>query len=736
MSASQRVRGARVLKAVASPLRLQILNLLFDKGLLSYTELMSSLKMNPGRDAGRFAYHLKFLLKADLVEVDAEARKYCLTEMGKMVIDVADKIDRKALKSKSTLVRTSRLALEEFDANKIANSLIREAKMPAELAQKIAKEAEKQLLRSKTKYLTAPLVREVVNAILIEDGLEDYRNKLTRLGVPVHDVTSLLESRSREIHNSISVAELTGRAVFKEYTLLHVFPRDISDAHLSGALHIDNLSSWITKPKEVMHDLRFFMENGLNLENTNSTLRSYPPPQDLETALDMIFNALLYAREEIGDLQTVDYFNIFLAPFATDVQPSRIRQLLSLFVLNLNRHTSVSLGLELTIPGFLEGKPALGFQGKRVGKYKDFEDQAQMLASLLIDIMIEQNANKPMNEPTLIVKMRSNAVDDERANALLLKAHKLASETGLVSFANALKKEDVHNVFSSSGFRLVQDTDGDWETDTLRTGLLGAVTINIPRLVHETGKDKTRLTEILKERIEMANRALDIKYVALKNRAENLLPFLMQGGNGDRYFRIENCSRIINIAGLREAVETFSERSITDEKSLSFASEVAQDVSTSIRKIGKRRGKHLSPALLLNGEAAERLAQADIERYGIAKVKFSGTREKPFYSTTCRSSFNAAKLSEENLILDNKTNELHEGGGLTIIGLGDAKYEPSDLATISKQLFDSHNVRFFAYERKLTYCTNCKKSWFGLLRKCPVCGAIGTLVLSNRFSGT
>jgi len=414
MSASQRVRGVRVLKAVSSPLRLQILNLLFDKGPLSYTELMSSLKMNPGRDAGRFAYHLKFLLKTDLVEVDAEARKYCLTEMGKMVIDVADRIDRKALKSKSTLVRTSRLALEEFDANKIANSLIREAKMPAEQAQKIAKEAEKQLLRSKTKYMTAPLVREVVNAILIDDGLEDYRNKLTRLGVPVHDVTNLLESRNPNFDNSTSVAELAGQAVFKEYMLLQVFPRDISDAHLSGALNIDNLSSWITKPKEIIHDLRFFIENGVNLENTNSTLQPYAPPQDLETALDLTFNVLLCAGKETAESQTVDYFNIFLAPFAKDVEPSRIKQLLSLFVSNLNRHTNVSLGLELSTPSFLDEKPAIGLQGKRLGKYTDFEDQAQMLASLLIDVMIEESAKKPMIGPTLIVKIRPQTTENER----------------------------------------------------------------------------------------------------------------------------------------------------------------------------------------------------------------------------------------------------------------------------------------------------------------------------------
>jgi predicted transcriptional regulator len=112
MSLPQRARGMKVLKAVSSPLRLQILNLFFDKGALSYTELMNLLKMNPSRDAGKFAYHLKFLLKANLVEADAEAKKYLLTDLGKMVIDVAERVEKKADKPRRMLVRTSHSTLE------------------------------------------------------------------------------------------------------------------------------------------------------------------------------------------------------------------------------------------------------------------------------------------------------------------------------------------------------------------------------------------------------------------------------------------------------------------------------------------------------------------------------------------------------------------------------------------------------------------------------------------------
>jgi predicted transcriptional regulator len=74
----RRKLGSKLLKAIASSLRLNILNLLSDRGPLAYTEIMNSLKLSPSRDAGRFAYHLKTLLSMDLIEPDATSKKYSL----------------------------------------------------------------------------------------------------------------------------------------------------------------------------------------------------------------------------------------------------------------------------------------------------------------------------------------------------------------------------------------------------------------------------------------------------------------------------------------------------------------------------------------------------------------------------------------------------------------------------------------------------------------------------------
>ena len=732
-----RARGVKVLKAVSSPLRLQILNLLFDKSALSYTELMNELKMNPSRDAGRFAYHLKFMLKAELIEADVEAKKYFLTDLGKMVLDVADRIEKKAVKPHGMLVRTSHLTMEEFDANKIANSLIKEAKVPAELAQKAAKEAEKRLVKSKTKYLTASLIREMVNGILVEKGYEDYRHKLTRVGMPVHEVTSAVEGKEQTA-DSAAILSKAGQSVIGEYTMLNIFPRDISDAHLSGAIHIDGLGTWILEPNEVSHDLRFFLQNGLKLDNPQQV--SVSPPYDFESALALVFNVMLHTSKEVNHTQACSYFNVFLAPFARGNEPSRLKEHLHLFVLNLNQHVDASLGLELLPPKLTANKDAIGPRGQICGKYCDYTAESQLLAQLTIEVFTEENQQKPLLNPKLTLRVSKDTFVDEKAAALLLKAHDLAAQKGTVYFAATTKKDGENVVYSTSGVKFASDLTGEWETDTLRTGCLGCVTINLPRIVQECDKDKNKFLELVKERFEISARALVIKGNTLKQFGKNSLPFLLKNGNGDIYFRLENSSRIINLAGFREAVESFTGKSMNSDEGRKFAEETIQNILAFKQKVGRKYGRRLYPIMLGNAEASERLAQLDIEKFGVAKVKFSGTREKPYYSTARRFQVSligeTLSLQTEQLETAQKLRGLNNGAALGILELDGAEVKPEALINLTRRIVENQTLEFFTYNRKASYCGNCKKSWFETLHKCPSCGSMSAITTFDRFTST
>ena len=731
-----RARGVKVLKAVSSPLRLQILNLLFDKSALSYTELMNQLKMNPSRDAGRFAYHLKFLLKANLVEADVEAKKYYLTDLGKMVLDVADRVEKKAVKPRGMVVRTSHLTLEEFDIHKIVNSLIKEATVPSELAQKAAKEAEKRLVKSKTKYITASLIREVVNGILVEKGYEEYRNKLTRVGMPIHEVTALIKTKDTSQYTEDTISK-AGQTVLGEYTLLHIFPRDIADAHLSGAIHIDSLGTWILKPNEIIHDLRYFFQHGVKLDNPLQV--AMDAPTDLKSALSIAFNVLLHTSKETNRTQTFNYFNVFLAPFARGNEVAKIKENLRLFIQNLNQHVEATLGLDLSIPKLTAEKEAIGPEGKTKGNYGDFSQESQLIVSLIIDVFGEDSIMKPLLSPKIIIKINSSVLADDDGKAILLKAHQLAAKSGTPYFVNMTKKESENVAFSASGIKFADDLTGDWETDTLRTGCLGCVTINMPRIALECEKDKNKFYNLVKERFELAARALGIKNNALRQFGKNSLPFLLQKANRDTYFRLENCSRIINLAGFREAVETFTEKNINSEEGRKFAEETIKNILAFKQKVYRKYGKRLYLVILGSYEASERLAQLDIERYGIAKVKFSGTREEPYYSTIKRFQVKPAELLSlptEELETSQKLKRLNAGGNLTIIELEDAEYKPEALIDLTRRLMESQTIEFFTYNRLITFCDNCKKNWFETLHKCPSCGSMSALTTFDRFTST
>src|SRR3990172_10023053 len=85
-------------------------------------------------------------------------------------------------------VRTSDEAMLGWDRQRIVDALIRETYVDYDTAKEIAREVEETIATSKIRMITAPLIRELVDAKLIERGLEQARKMQTRLGMPIYDV--------------------------------------------------------------------------------------------------------------------------------------------------------------------------------------------------------------------------------------------------------------------------------------------------------------------------------------------------------------------------------------------------------------------------------------------------------------------------------------------------------------------------------------------------------------------
>lgn len=681
--------GTRVLKAISAPIRIQILNLMLEHGPMSYTALMNSLKLDATRDAGRFAYHLKSLLKADLIEPDVETKKYRLTDLGRRIIEITDEIEDRTYKRRKLLVRTSRLSIEEFDRNKITQSLITEANVPTDLAQKIARETEKRLQQFKTKYLTAPLIREIVNAILLEKHYENYRHKLTRLGLPVYEVARLIDTSEPNVE---AVRKAASNAVMEEYILLDILPRNISDAYLRGSLHLHNLGTWILKPNEITHSLSYFLQAC--------------KPKTLEASLSITTNIIRNTATEVKGQQNLENFNIHLAPYAKDIAPRKIKELLRLFIKNLNQTTSTPTTISLEL---------------LAEKNTQTAEETEQLALLLLETLAEENKINPLQNPKIIIKTRREALKTNTAESLLHEAHKLAATSIIVYFANLCIDSRKNVTYTASGLRLADEWHQDWELDTQRTGNLDIVTINLPRISFDTDGDEDKFLELLDDRLNMVSQALETKYQMIKKRAEqNLLPYLTQETNGDKYLRLENTTRTIASIGLNESVQTLMGKEASENygKTFRLTERILRHISTYAKRHSKKPQTRLTTAIIPNRTAAKRLARLDVEKYGWGVVKTQGSKEQPYYSDL--NTFSPPRAHQGQLSLEERIHQLTLGGHLTIIETENQQPSAEELLAKTKQLVTS-NLGLFVYSLALTHCHHCKIISHGTYLKCPNC---------------
>ncbi len=233
---------SKFFKAIASPVRLRIIRSL-DKQNLSYTELMRAVDMAKKRDSGRFAHHMHVLISSGLVRLNERTKTYELTPLGSQLVKSLENIRSALFSAGSFKVRRSGLFIERFDKNRITRVLVDEAGIPPKTADKLARLAEEKLESLKIEYLTAPLIRELVNVLLIEHGLEEYRHRLIRLGMPFNDVEELLDEASAK-HSFQLLVKRSSNAVFREYVLHSALPREVVDAYLLGDIDLYHIDTW------------------------------------------------------------------------------------------------------------------------------------------------------------------------------------------------------------------------------------------------------------------------------------------------------------------------------------------------------------------------------------------------------------------------------------------------------------------------------------------------------------
>ncbi|HEX5921948.1 MAG TPA: anaerobic ribonucleoside-triphosphate reductase [Nitrososphaeraceae archaeon] len=573
LQAAKRVR--MIFSVMASPNRIDILRILNSKGPLTYSELKSLAGFKSKKESGKFAYHLRKLLRQSLVALNKAERRYTITNLGKLVLSLARQIEeRSIIESGKMYVRTSRHSIEEFNSNRITQSLVREASMPLEQAHKITEEVENKVYKFQTVYLTSSLIRETVNSILIEHGYEEFRSKLARLGIPGSDISDMFNNPLYSRNGVEGILSETSLAVFSENLLFNMLPKDITDMHLAGELSISNTGLWNLMPDTVFIDTRNIIENGLNFKGKYLNVSRVKPIQtldDITAVLPVLVSVLSReaSREVILD-SFVSTISNKIQGSDEDIESAFSRAFISS---SISRSYSSSGFPVITFPISIESGSITRSVLAAYLRYLDFT---------------------PI--PTIALSLVGNDQDSLRINTDLIG--NIVKHGGILSLSK--------NYRSHIG---IVKTDLDQKSSSVVS--LESLAINLPRLAYQSNKDETYFRARLALMIKPAISALLArKNSILEMIRREMLPVM---ANITQMMQLSKMNLVINLTGIGESVYNILGHEFDGEeiiqKVLHTAVEVASDQ-------GKLAGDDSIRIAMITDDSNTRLASLDSEKYG------------------------------------------------------------------------------------------------------------------------
>jgi len=673
-STSKRVR--MIFSVMASPNRIDILRILNSKGPLTYSELKSLAGFKSKKESGKFAYHLRKLLRQSLVALNKSERRYTITNLGKLVLSLARQIEeRSIIESGKMYVRTSHESIEEFNSHKIIQSLVREGSLPLELAQKITEEVENRIYKYQTTYLTGSLIREMVNSVLLEHGHEEYRNKLARLGVPVFDVQEMLTNVDDVDNGAEGLLFKTGQRVFAEHLLTNTLPKDVADSHLSGDLHITNPGIWSLVPDTLFVNIKDLIEDGIDLGGKYlgvTRIQSIKTLDEITSALSIIISLL---SKEASQEIVLDGLPQLLSKSAKNMSELE-RKLIDAFA---TASTTSKYNKQNTI---ISIRLQLGSDTK------------------IVNAII--NAYKDYTKVTPIPKV-GLIIDHDKG--------KLTDVSGPISEIISLGGKVMFAKGQVSSYGITNTTKGSGSLSIK----LQSVSINLPRLAFESNKDETyfraRLALLMKP--ALASMALRKKEIADLTR-RGLNPILAKN---TQYMQKNSIGLVVNLVGLKEAI--FSILGYEDNKE---GKEVLHKVLETAVDVAAKKGKELGDVVtvcMTESDGAERFSSLDGEKYGKNSVLKATEDEIYSQGITLEASEIADFTNKSEPISEyNKLGKILNGGLLVKLHTSPESKADDIKKSIEKA---AELTSSFRVVKTVPICGECGFKDEKLSDKCPKC---------------
>ena len=638
-------------------------------------------------------------------------------------------------------VRTSREDITAWNRQKIIDALVRETNVGIETAEAISREVEQQIASSSMGVLTAPLIREMVNARLIERGLESATKLHARLGFPLWDVDHLMLYQNKENANVPHSPEGTNlifaEGIKRDYALVKVFSDEVGYAHLAGDIHLHHLG-FVDRPYCSCQSLEYIKKYGLNLPGTPAAAAPAKRPEAL--LAHMVRFAAALQGHFSGAIGWLDV-NVLFAPFLEGLSEDNLGQLAQMLIYEFAQQAVgrggqtifTDIHLQWEVPARLRHVEAIGPGGILTGKcYGDYGDDARRFLRALLDVYHRGDASgRPFVFPRPLIHISEDFFEAPEQEAFLRYACDVAAEKGNPSFI--FDRQGSLNL-SECGYAPPPGYDGAPEYHkpwTMRYGAIQNVSINLPRLAYKADGDEGRLFSLLKNRMELVAQAHEQKRYfierLLSHGGDGPLSLLTMDQDGAPYLSLTRASYLIGIVGLNELVKRQTGFELHQSvEARRFALLFIKTMKEEALRLGEEYGMNF----LLEQSPAEstpyRFARLDLKYFSPEAgryVRGDIARGEVYYTNSALFNIGAAVDPLEKVRCEGELHPHIDGEALSHLWIGSSRPSSEHLADFVVAAFRETKNHQITFSADFSTCRSCKTTAEGICQTCPACGS-------------
>lgn len=620
---------------------------------------------------------------------------------------------------------------EPFRPRIIGDTILKETGITEELARRIQARIVRKLHNLRRDGLTEITTKQIRNEVSVHllQEREFEAEQATNKGVVLkeEEILELLTAYDNNNANQIYGAGALEYSLFELVSKKYMnsqYSREFREAKEEGLIYPHDAAQELFKGINCFTiDPRFVLKKGLCPYGDNNLGVISSAPNHLRSAVNLVEEALGLATCYIAGGVSIPSIGVFFAPFSRGVPDSEVKQTFQEFMYRLNQsHKNrgsqsmfSSIQMDLEMPEFLRNQEAIGPGGEPRGVYGDYEDENKRICHIITELALEGDSlGKPIFFPNMIYNIDNADLTEWK------DVFELCSRFSIPYFLSPNNNGVDYQTTLGCRSGLANNWSGDPNTDCMGTGNSVYTTICLPAIALKAKEEDKEFYHVLDEYMQILhdynlNRLEWIKKLWYDYGTADYL--IQTDEDGNPLYDLENATIVMGYLGLSEALE------ILGYGPLHKANDKAREVMKYMRKTvddwkeedGLRWGLFQTPA----ENAAYKLAQKMVKKYGFKKSKVRGSKERPYYTNSNHIPYDEDVGILNKIRIEGNNQPIGPAGNILNIYTSETYSEPTALAKFCERIRDKTNAYFWAFTGDYSICNTCSSLFKGVVTECP-----------------